>query len=60
MGNVPFTPDQRQKIAYYHEATAGAPGVRINGEEIPGIKGKELLPPSGKRNLSATGSENLM
>ncbi len=39
---------RKQKIAYYHEATAGAPGVRINGEEIPGIKGKELLPLQGR------------
>lgn len=31
-----------QKIACYHSAKAGAEGVRINGEIIPGLYGKEL------------------
>lgn len=37
-----------QEIAYYHDAEAGEPGVRINGEEIPGLKGEELPPLQGR------------
>ena len=37
-----------QEIAYYHGAEAGESGVRVNGEEIPGIKGEELPPLQGR------------
>lgn len=37
-----------QKVIYYHGATEGKKGRRINGELIHGVKGRELLPLQGK------------
>ncbi len=39
---------KEQKIAYYHAATEGMSGSRVTGESIPGLKGAELPPITGK------------
>lgn len=40
--------EKDQKVAYYHEAEEGVHGYTLTGQRLPGVKGKQLRPLTGR------------